>query len=149
MKHSKGKILSAGAKLVWQKGFNDTGLQEILREAGVPKINGVLAKFDDSGECVGKCALGVISCAYFKQLTKDNTSDMSYELILDSLYIPDSWQNSFPYSRFYNNDMDESLKYSYDMSGFIYALNDNQDLDLTFNEMADFYETTFIPESKS
>jgi len=37
MKHSKGKILSAGARLVWQKGFNDTGLQEILKDAGVPK----------------------------------------------------------------------------------------------------------------
>jgi TetR/AcrR family transcriptional repressor of nem operon len=37
MKHTKEKILSAGARLVWQKGFNATGLQEILKEAGVPK----------------------------------------------------------------------------------------------------------------
>ena len=37
MKQTKGKILSAGAKLVWQKGFNNAGLQEILKIAGVPK----------------------------------------------------------------------------------------------------------------
>ena len=51
MKHSKGKILSAGAKLVWQKGFNDTGLQEILREAGVPK--GSFYYYFDSKETFG------------------------------------------------------------------------------------------------
>ena len=51
MKQTKGKILSAGAKLVWQKGFNDTGLQEILKDAGVPK--GSFYFYFDSKESFG------------------------------------------------------------------------------------------------
>ncbi|RMF57090.1 MAG: TetR family transcriptional regulator [Calditrichaeota bacterium] len=34
---TRQKILQVGAQLVRQKGFNNTGLQEILRAAGVPK----------------------------------------------------------------------------------------------------------------
>ncbi|MEE9450100.1 MAG: TetR family transcriptional regulator C-terminal domain-containing protein [Ignavibacteriaceae bacterium] len=37
MSHTKEKILSAGARLVREKGFNHTGLHEVLKEAGVPK----------------------------------------------------------------------------------------------------------------
>ena len=51
MKQNKGKILSAGAKLVWQKGFNHTGLKEILKEAGVPK--GSFYFYFDSKESFG------------------------------------------------------------------------------------------------
>ena len=51
MKQTKGKLLSAGARLVWQKGFNNTGLQEILKEAGVPK--GSFYFYFDSKESFG------------------------------------------------------------------------------------------------
>jgi len=34
---TKDMILFKGAQLIHEKGFNNTGLQEILREAGVPK----------------------------------------------------------------------------------------------------------------
>ena len=51
MKQTKGKILSTGARIVWQKGFNDAGLQEILKEAGVPK--GSFYFYFDSKESFG------------------------------------------------------------------------------------------------
>ncbi len=34
---TKKKILRAGAEIIHQKGFNNTGIQEILKSAGVPK----------------------------------------------------------------------------------------------------------------
>ena len=37
MKETKDKLLMIGAKYIYQKGFNNTGLQEILKEANVPK----------------------------------------------------------------------------------------------------------------
>jgi TetR/AcrR family transcriptional repressor of nem operon len=37
MSNAKEKILSAGARLVREKGYNHTGLNEVLKEAGVPK----------------------------------------------------------------------------------------------------------------
>jgi TetR/AcrR family transcriptional regulator, transcriptional repressor for nem operon len=37
MKETKNKLLMVGAKYVHQKGFNNAGLQEILKEANVPK----------------------------------------------------------------------------------------------------------------
>jgi TetR/AcrR family transcriptional repressor of nem operon len=37
MKTTKEKILEAGAQIVRRKGFNNTGLVEILKETGVPK----------------------------------------------------------------------------------------------------------------
>jgi len=35
--HTKQKIINEGARLIHSKGFNNTGLQEILTAAGVPK----------------------------------------------------------------------------------------------------------------
>ncbi|MBK7631744.1 MAG: TetR/AcrR family transcriptional regulator [Ignavibacteriales bacterium] len=37
MTDTKNKLLQIGAKYVHLKGFNHTGLQEILKEANVPK----------------------------------------------------------------------------------------------------------------
>ncbi len=37
MKSTKEKILETGAQIVRRKGFNNTGLNEILKESGVPK----------------------------------------------------------------------------------------------------------------
>jgi TetR/AcrR family transcriptional repressor of nem operon len=37
MKTTKEKILETGARVVWHKGFHNTGLNEILKESGVPK----------------------------------------------------------------------------------------------------------------
>jgi TetR/AcrR family transcriptional repressor of nem operon len=37
MKTTKEKILETGARVVWRKGFHNTGLNEVLKEAGVPK----------------------------------------------------------------------------------------------------------------
>ena len=37
MTETRNKLLLIGAKYVHQKGFNNTGLQEILKEANVPK----------------------------------------------------------------------------------------------------------------
>ena len=37
MSNAKEKILRAGARLVRERGFNHTGLHEVLKEAGVPK----------------------------------------------------------------------------------------------------------------
>ena len=37
MKDTKNKLLQIGAKHIHLKGFNNTGLQEILKEANVPK----------------------------------------------------------------------------------------------------------------
>jgi len=37
MTTAKENILLTGARLIHEKGFNDTGLSEILKEAGIPK----------------------------------------------------------------------------------------------------------------
>ena len=37
MKTAKEKILETGAQIVRRKGFNNTGLIEVLKETGVPK----------------------------------------------------------------------------------------------------------------
>jgi TetR/AcrR family transcriptional repressor of nem operon len=34
---TRNKILEVGSRIIHQKGFNNTGIQEILNEAGVPK----------------------------------------------------------------------------------------------------------------
>jgi TetR/AcrR family transcriptional repressor of nem operon len=36
-KATRNKILEIGSRIIHQKGFNNTGIQEILNEAGVPK----------------------------------------------------------------------------------------------------------------
>ena len=36
-RETKAKILQQGAELVYRQGFNNTGIQEILESAGVPK----------------------------------------------------------------------------------------------------------------
>lgn len=35
--NTKEKILDAGAAIIYEKGYNNTGIQEILKSAGVPK----------------------------------------------------------------------------------------------------------------
>ena len=66
MKQTKGKILSAGAKLVWQKGFNNAGLQEILKIAGVPK--GSFYFYFDSKESFGLELIDVYSSFFEREL---------------------------------------------------------------------------------
>jgi TetR/AcrR family transcriptional repressor of nem operon len=34
---TKQKIIQAGAKIIHRKGYNHTGIQEVLKAAGVPK----------------------------------------------------------------------------------------------------------------
>lgn len=34
---AKYDLLEAGAEIIWRKGFNNTGIQEILKKAGIPK----------------------------------------------------------------------------------------------------------------
>jgi TetR/AcrR family transcriptional repressor of nem operon len=34
---TRNKVLEVGSRIIHQKGYNNTGVQEILHEAGVPK----------------------------------------------------------------------------------------------------------------
>lgn len=70
MKHSNTKevILQTGTRILLQKGYNDAGLQEILKEAGVPK--GSFYHFFKSKQAFGKEVLAEYALEFEKILQK-------------------------------------------------------------------------------
>ena len=70
--NTKQKILEAGAAIIHQKGFNYTGLQEILSAAGMPK--GSFYNHFKSKEDFGLQVVDFFS-DYFDQFSKDILED--------------------------------------------------------------------------
>jgi TetR/AcrR family transcriptional repressor of nem operon len=70
--NTKQKILEAGAAIIHQKGFNYTGLQEILSAAGMPK--GSFYNHFKSKEDFGLQVIDFFS-DYFDQFSKDILED--------------------------------------------------------------------------
>lgn len=68
------KILEKGSRLVWEKGFNNTGLNEILKAAEIPK--GSFYYYFQSKEDFGLKLIeylhGGISSAFYKHLAEDS-----------------------------------------------------------------------------
>jgi len=123
------------------------GLATILRETNIPKIEGRLVRFDTEGEVEGKCALGVISCEVGLPLGSNYKDHPTWEQILrkagvssDILdgTIPAVAPSSFSDTGFGSKG---GLDYVEFLSYYIINLNDN--FKLTFNEIADWIETTF------
>jgi TetR/AcrR family transcriptional repressor of nem operon len=66
MTETKNKLLMIGAKYVHQKGFNNTGLQEILKEANIPK--GSFYFYFKSKEQFGLEIIGVFLSFFEKEI---------------------------------------------------------------------------------
>ena len=65
---SKARILKAGARSVLEKGFNATGLQEVLAAAGVPK--GSFYFYFKSKEDFGLELIDYYARSYFERLDR-------------------------------------------------------------------------------
>lgn len=115
-----------------------------LRETGVKQMRGML--YDrSSGK---KCALGVLSCEYYKDLTKKHIPPYDYLLILDACGVPKEYLECvYPsyFVKIHSNQPYLLVNQQYlDLSDIITYLNDVERL--TFKQIADYLETTFIPE---
>jgi len=113
-----------------------------LRETKVKQITGRLSKFNANGDLLGKCALGVLTCKFHIPTTMDNQGDIRHCDIIKKCGVPNKWLNiPFPYSDMIKYDGVCSFSY------VIFHLNDTYKL--TFEQIADYLETTFIPEDKT
>lgn len=115
-----------------------------LRTTETTQIKGALSKFDDEDQLIGKCALGVLTCKFYEKLTSEHPnghvddSEIEYCDILLASGIECEFIEDLP------NEWDEDNS---DLSGVICHLNDRAQL--TFKEIADYLETTFIPEENN
>ena len=111
-------------------------IAKMLRETNVPQITGRLIDYVPFTNVVGKCALGVISCEVGLPLsiTQDLTALPEYQDILKEVGVP----NEFLYDCVTPFLFMTGQKDLYDI---IYTLNDAHKL--TFEQIADYIETTF------
>src|SRR3990167_2740482 len=121
-----------------------------LRNTDVPKIRGSLIKFDYfSNELLGKCAIGVFSCEFFEKLTKEHKY-VQYESVLRACGIPDEWINcTLPTMGFLTSKIQHTNEWIFTLVDLIPSMNDYVFFDckeLSFDEIAEFLETTFTPE---
>ncbi len=113
-------------------------IAKILRQTDIPKITGAL--IGHSGDEVGKCALGVISCEVGLPLTLELAMAENlptYNQILKKAGVPNDYiDGEIPYSTY-----PESVEYNVSLDRVIWSLNDS--LRLSFKEIADYIEITF------
>jgi len=117
------------------------GIATMLRETDVPKIEGRLVRFDTEGEVEGKCALGVISCEAGLPLGSDYQDHPTWEQILRKAGVSSDILDGAIPAVAPQSFGDSGLEYVEFLSYYIINLNDN--FKLTFNEIADWIETTF------
>lgn len=124
---------------------------QILKTTDITKTKGSLARFDEDGKLESKCALGVISCVNYKELTLKNYMKVSYqEIIRASLPKELQWledDDAIPNLLYLQNDIEKEEGYywnecSSSLSTFIFYLNDSG-FNLSFKEMGEFLEVTF------
>lgn len=72
--NTKDRIIETGAEIIHRKGFNHTGIQEILNAAGVPK--GSFYNYFKSKNDFGLQVIDYFS-AHFKQIAKETLADSS------------------------------------------------------------------------
>ncbi len=115
-------------------------IAHILHTTNIRQITGRLIEFREHN-LVGKCALGVISCESGLVLD-EGSSGHSFEKILSAAGIPDEYlELYFPYSDASDWDGGDHLCRIGDV---IISLNDGLNYD--FHEIAEYLETTYIPE---
>lgn len=123
-------------------------IAKALRNTDVKQITSALAKFDNEKNLIGKCALGVLSCEYYRKITHENNYDVDYNEILRACGVPDEWVNNILPNSCYFTSKDsfylDEANWCHQLSDMIPSLNDREKL--TFDEIAEFLETTFIPE---
>lgn len=123
------------------------GLATILRGTKISQGRGSLATYKD-GVLIDKCALGVISCEVgmkVAEIITDQTPLYDYYKILEKAGISQEEQIRLPVLfqgvgddlHFIEGDENSGTD---QLSAWIYKLND---VGFTFNEIADFLETTF------
>lgn len=118
------------------------GIATILRETDIKKIEGRLIRFDpETGEVEGKCALGVISCEAGLPLGSNYKDHPTWEQILKKVGVSSDILNGTIPAVAPPSFGDSGLDYVEFLSYYIINLNDN--FKLTFNEIADWIETTF------
>lgn len=123
-------------------------ISTILRETTVPKITGHLIKFNDDNEFVGKCALGVLAC---ESGNPDYALDYKHRGgtllfgILNQYKIPKYLRYNLPTINITHTMGDIIIDINYDntqsLTKQIVMLND--EVGLSFKEIADFLEETF------
>ncbi len=113
------------------------GLATILRETDVKQVIGTLADFNIDGSLKGKCALGVISCEVGLILGHDRSKWSSWTDILRKAGVPEDLRTVGVLSYGEVGDADS-------LHNYIVYLND--DMCLSFKEIADWIETTFPEE---
>ena len=67
--NTRDRIIETGAEIIHRKGFNHTGIQEILTAAGVPK--GSFYNYFKSKDEFGLEVIDYFS-AHFKRIAKEN-----------------------------------------------------------------------------
>ena len=70
--NTRNRIIETGAEIIHRKGFNHTGIQEILNAAGVPK--GSFYNYFKSKDDIGLQIIDYFS-AHFKQIGKETLED--------------------------------------------------------------------------
>lgn len=113
---------------------------DALRSTDVRQAFGDLYNVGDGS----KCALGVLSCKYYKDLTKNHVNVDEYDNILKACGVPSEYLRQFlPTELLPRLDSLGHLS----LENIIVRLNDFYEL--PFNIIADYLETTFIPEDKA
>lgn len=115
-------------------------MAQTLRRSRTKQVYKKLAKFNmHNNTPLGKCALGILSCKYGQRITKNNVSEIYTVEILESCGITHDWGTNF-----ISANLTDFNYTDVDIGFLIEYLNDS--LKLKFNEIADYLETTFIPE---
>jgi TetR/AcrR family transcriptional repressor of nem operon len=70
--NTRNRIIETGAEIIHRKGFNHTGIQEILNAAGVPK--GSFYNYFKSKDDFGLQIIDYFS-AHFKRIAKETLED--------------------------------------------------------------------------
>jgi len=121
-----------------------TNIVKILRDTNIHQIKGSLIAFVSGEDTIeGKCAMGVVSCEVGLPLGRKSIDHPTFNQILERAGIPNEYITlDFPFPRKHwageVNEHDMQLHYQ------IIELNDRENYN--FNEIADYLETTFIPE---
>ena len=117
---------------------------DILEHPEYPQITTKLASFNDKKECIGKCALGEISCKVGLKLTWDNYC-LSYYSILEAAGVPKYLRErqNLPYME--RRDKEVRIEFhddaGSDLDQYIWMMNDEG---YTYDQISEFLRCTFL-----
>lgn len=120
---------------------------DILEHPEYPQITTKLAAFNDEHECIGKCALGEISCKVGLELTYDNYN-VSYNDILYKAGVPKYLleKQNLPYMERKNREVRIEFHDSAgsDLDQYIWMMNDEG---YTYDQISEFLRCTFLNDN--